>query len=160
MTSSPCPRCPLALYLTWNTYGSWPQGDPHGWIRRADPLRYDHDPAIVAHCRERQREPTVTFTAEERAVVADSIDRSCAQRGWPVHGRCVRTQHVHLVVSATMASQPLLIALKGEATRALRARWPTLDAQRLWARRGYVVALYTERALARVVAYVHADHHR
>ena len=160
MNTAPSLLPPLACFVTWNTYGSWPQGDPRGWIRRGDPNRYGHDSAILAHCRARQRDPTVTLTDEQRVVVEDSIVRSCARRSWPMHGCCVRTQHAHLVVSATMASQPLLIALKGEATRALRALWPEFDERRLWARRGYVVALHTTRAVEQAIAYVHADHHR
>ena len=90
----------LAYHITWTTYGTWLPGDERGWvesgaagIQAADPEREQAAALAMA-------EGAVTLNAEQRALVEKTIRDHCHIRGWPLHAVNVRTNHIHVVVTA------------------------------------------------------------
>ena len=88
-----------------------------------------------------------------------SVDGACERREWTIHARVVQTQHIHLVVVASMPVSQALRQLKGEVTRALREEHPELVGRPIWARHGNKWVLYSDDAVAGAVRYVLDDHH-
>jgi len=149
---------PLAYFLTWTTYGSWLPGDERGWVDGKGCMHVA-EPARLASARRCMKETAVRLDGPQRIAVEQAIANHCAVRGWHLHAVQCRTQHVHVVVTAVMASPgEVLRQLKAWSTRALghvvgggrvnpaRRRW--------WTERGSRRQVFGESDLASVVAYV------
>ncbi|MFB3891406.1 MAG: transposase [Phycisphaerae bacterium] len=96
--------------------------------------------------------PQVTLSASDRSLVDKCIRRTCEIRGWSIHALSVRTNHVHLVVTANMAPELVMGQLKSWATRWLaemhgkRPRW--------WTRHGSTRWINDSDSLGKAVDYV------
>ena len=149
-----------AYFLTWTTYGTWLPGDARGWVdrrRRHGEVVEAPDPEREATAREAMRGEPVKLDPELRALVREALLDSAGRRDWSVHALQVRSNHVHVVLSAgdTPPGRVLGI-LKAYASRALnRARpgaWP-----RWWTRQGSKRSLFTDEVVARAVRYVQSQ---
>jgi len=69
----------------------------------------------------------------------------------------VRTNHIHVVVSANKAPGAVLTALKANATRSMKdaGRWK--GSLSPWAHGGSKKYLWTEKQLTHAIAYVDGD---
>ena len=151
-------REPLAIFLTWRTYGTWLPGDERGWVdeRRhgyGEPMNAP-DARIEGAAAGLMRAPKRVLTTTLRDAVDTTIREACAFRGWPVLALAVQTNHVHLVVGTDEDPSRARNAIKSRTTLALRrsARVPA-DAV-LWARGGSGRVLWNEHALESAVRYV------
>ena len=90
---------PLGYFLTWTTYGTWLPGDERGWNKKGRGARAP-DRARKMRAQSRMNEPACVLTAEQRTAVRRAITEHCAIRGWHLHVQNVRTNHVHVVVTA------------------------------------------------------------
>ncbi len=75
-------------------------------------------------------------------------------RGCELYSINVRTNHAHIVVSASDKPEPLMNAFKGYATRRLRRCGLVNPAAKIWARHGSTRYLWTETHFAAAVEYV------
>ena len=150
---------PLARHFTWTTYGTWLPGDRRGWSARGDPHQ-PPDPALEARMRASLRWPPMYFSVPQRATVRDAIEKACQRRQWTLRAAEVRSAHVHAVVEADCDAVKVRSALRQEATRALRKRWPELAARALWTDGGWTTTLGAFSDVDRSVVYAHDDHHR
>ena len=148
---------PLAWYLTWTTYGTWLHGDPRGSYLGSRFLTADL--TLEVSMREEMTEDAVYLTDAQRALVDATLVSECAAQSWVLHARNVRTNHVHMVVSAPRDGEKVRSRLKAVASDALsnneglpmagkngRRRW--------WTEKGNVVAVETERSLGETATYV------
>jgi hypothetical protein len=149
-------KWPLAWYLTWTTYGTWLHGDARGshWNREGVPP----DPALEADMRARMTETAVLLTDDQRALVRSAIERVCAENGWPIHALHVRTNHVHIVLSAPAEAGALLRRVKAVASGALSdaAGLPMAGRngrRRWWTEKGNKVPVEDDRALEEICHY-------
>ena len=75
-------------------------------------------------------------------------------RKWTLRALNVRTNHVHVVVSANRQAKVVLDALKANATRRLKEenlwKYPFSP----WARKGSKRLLWNEQSVARAIKYV------
>jgi REP element-mobilizing transposase RayT len=153
---------PIGYFLTWATYGTWLPGDARGWVeyRRgwqlSDPVRELEAKAIMT-------EEACRLSQEQRDVVQRQIAETCQHRGWPLHVVNCRSNHVHVVVSASDTPPKKVRAdLKAWATRCLKQHARSLadasgyDASRenWWAERGSIRFLYDELSLDAAILYV------
>ncbi len=90
----------LAYHIVWTTYGTWLSGDARGWVKWGEPDIKPLDPDVERTNRARMVEEPVTLTPEQRALVEKTIADHCRIRGWGLHAVGVRTNHVHVVVTA------------------------------------------------------------
>lgn len=140
-------------FLTWTTYGSWLPGDARGW-RKVEGGEQRPQPLLEAWCRDRMRDPSVILNAEQR----ERVERVCIEhariRGWWLHAVSVRSNHVHVVVTADRPPRIVRDQFKANATRVLRAEPDALHAERVWTRGGDCRIIDGESSLDAVVRYV------
>ena len=100
------------------------------------------------------RGPAVELTEDQRRIVAATIQEVAAHRRWGIHTVNVRTNHVHVVVTAPgQLPEKVMNDFKAWATRRLREAGMA-GAGALWSRHGSTPHLYSEAALAEAVHYV------
>src|SRR5262247_2784418 len=88
---------PLAYYLTWTTYGTWLPGDDRGWVKRGKGFQFP-DPIAKLEAQARMTEDACRLDPEQRKMVELTIADHCRIRGWELHARNCRSNHVHVVV--------------------------------------------------------------
>ena len=152
---------PLGYLITFRTYGTWLHGDKRGSVDRHN-NRYgapliNPNPDWLAYNKSRLKHAPVKLNQQQRALIKDSIERTCDIRGWRLYKTNVRTNHVHVVVGAACGPSRVLNALKSHATRDLRERNQWLLSNSPWAERGSKRYLWTELHLQRAIDYVEFD---
>ena len=100
------------------------------------------------------KERPVILDARLREVARKAMLETAAYSGWFVHALEVRSNHVHVVVSAqdTLAGEVMRV-LKAYASRALNQFCPERRG-RWWTRQGSKRNLSTDEALVAAVRYV------
>jgi REP element-mobilizing transposase RayT len=101
----------------------------------------------------------VFLTESQRDTVDRALVCACAEQPWTLHERNVRTNHVHVVVSADRDGRFVRAHLKAIASAALSdaAGLPMADKngrRRWWTEKGNVEAVESERALTEICLYV------
>jgi REP element-mobilizing transposase RayT len=149
---------PLAYFISFRSYATWLHGDERGSIDRRH-NRYGA-PYIPSNDKWRRyneqqlKTRPLILEAQHRNSVEAAIRETCRIRNWWLGAINVRTNHVHIVVSANRKAGLVLNALKANATRQLRqdALWPYSFSP--WADKGSERRLWNERSLARAIDYV------
>jgi REP element-mobilizing transposase RayT len=109
---------PLAYFFTWTTYGTWLPGDGRGWVKQRQ--GYQLPDAKVEHeARRKLTEPSCTLNEQQRMLVEETIRRHCEIRGWRLWAVSCRTNHVHVVVAATVRPDDAINQFKAWCTRRL-----------------------------------------
>lgn len=115
---------PLAYFITFTTHGSWLHGDERGsvdpWHNQYESPTIDRNDAIQNSDRKRMRRDSVVLNAEMRRAVEVTIRNVCNFRDWTLYALNVRTNHVHVVVSAEQSPERVMNTLKSWSTRRLR----------------------------------------
>lgn len=152
------PDEPVAYLITFRTYGTWLHGDERGsfafrqnvygtsGLAPSEPLR-------ELSTRFMKGEPQ-SLDGNRRSVVAAAVESVCTHRGWELHAVAVRTEHVHVLVSALAKPEKVLADLKAWATRRVREAGLAFPGQKLWSYHGSTVYLWDEEQLARAWTYV------
>jgi hypothetical protein len=110
---------PLAYFLTWTTYGTWLPGDERGWVER--PGRFQPpNLRLQAVARALLLEEPCVLNLEQRHLVEATIAKHCGIRGWHLHAVNCRTQHVHVVVTASIHPKKVRDQFKAWCTRHLK----------------------------------------
>lgn len=121
---------PIAYFITWTTYGTWLSGDERGWVSEDEPGIQRPDPELEAQMRAAMTEPPVTLDLGQRALVDAVIRRHCEIRKWTLHAVNVRSNHVHVVVTAPgVVPETVSDQFKAWGTRRLNER---LERKRKW----------------------------
>lgn len=122
---------PYGFLITFRTYGSWLHGDQRGSIDRYHNKfggeRIQGNSSREAQQAAKLKSHPVKLNAKQRKCVEFAIRDVCAHRGWKIQAINIRTNHVHVVVSAGPACpENVLRDFKAYATRALRSEslWP------------------------------------
>ena len=108
-----------AYHLVWTTYGTWLPGDRRGWIKKNTLGVQQPDPERERQARERMAEPQIALSGQQRALVEQTIRDHCSIRGWVLHAVNVRSNHVHVVVSADRVADEVMNQLKAWCSRKL-----------------------------------------
>lgn len=158
-TSSPGAG-PLAYFITFHTYGTWLHGDDRGSMDR------EHNepgtPCLPPDEQRRRRAAAalrhapVILGSHARAVVERTILEVAEHRGWTVHALAVRSNHVHVLVSAPDRPEPVMNAFKSWSTRRLVEAGLLPPQAPAWVRHGSTVYLWKPlelRAACKYVAY-------
>jgi REP element-mobilizing transposase RayT len=151
-------NAPLAYFLTFTCYGTWLHGDERGSIDREhnEPLTpvLPADPRRHAGEREELAAPPYVLDAERRQVTLGAVCEIAGRKGWVLHAAHVRTNHVHLVVTAEGPPERILNDAKTAASRRLNKAFPAERDRPRWTRHGSTRYVWTEEALAEKVRYV------
>jgi len=109
----------IAYHLTWTTYGTWLPGDARGWVKWGEVGVKPADPERERDARERMVESAVAFTEDQRTVVEQTIRDHCQIRGWLLHAVNVRSNHIHVVVTADRDPADVMNQFKAWCSRKL-----------------------------------------
>ena len=152
---------PLAYHLTWTTYGTWLPGDERGWVASGKDGIQMPDPQRELEARRSLVESPVVLTDGQRQVVEQTVRDHCQIRGWMLHALNVRSNHVHVVVTADRRPEEVLNQFKAWCSRKLsddagltatvakkagRRRW--------WTEHGSTKWIFDEKYLEEAVQYV------
>ena len=155
----PAIHCDAAAYLiTFTTYGTWLHGDKRGAVDRdhnvygAPFLSPDASRKSVA--AKRMSRDSVVLNAERRRVVHRTVEQVSEYRGWTLHALNVRSNHVHVVVSAPEPPERVMNALKSWATRRLVDSGLVKRGTAVWTRHGSTRYLWKPRDLLSACEYV------
>ncbi|WP_146446080.1 transposase [Botrimarina colliarenosi] len=139
--------------ITWTTYGTWLPGDVRGWRERSQGVQPAR-PQLESWCRDRLAHDAVVLRTGDRDTVEDACREHCRFRGWELLAVNARSNHVHVVIAASVSPQTVRDQLKANCTRRLRTQTEPLVVERTWSRGGDCQVLPNEEALADAVAYV------
>ncbi len=104
-------------------------------------------------CSQLQHSP-VHLDASARSIVEISVRNVREYRNWHLHALAVRTNHVHVVVSASLPPEKVMHSIKAYATREMRIQRQCNVEDKLWTRHGSTRYLWTPEALRGAVFYV------
>ncbi len=149
---------PVAYLITFHTYATWLHGTDRGSVDREhntpgtpflepDPRREDTEAQRLKH-------PPITLDDEQRAVVEAAINEVAGHRGWTIHALNVRTNHVHVVVSADVPPERVMADFKAYATRRMVERGVLAESTKPWSRHGSTRYLWNEQAATAAGQYV------
>ena len=149
---------PLGYLITFRTHGTWLHGDKRGSVDRFH-NRYgtpDIPPDERWHSYNERvmKLAPVKVNRIRRSAINDGIKETCELRKWKLHAANIRTNHVHVVISAWCDPESVLRALKANATRKMREAGCWTSAQTPWAQKGSKRWLWTYEQLQRAITYV------
>ncbi len=149
---------PVAYFITFRTYGSWLHGDPRGSMDRehnvvGTPL-LDPDRKRSDREQSRLRYPPVRFDSRHRVIVEETIKAVSKRRDWTIHALDVRSNHVHVVISAPEMPERVMNALKSWCTRGLVEAGLQPRGAKAWSRHGSTRYLWRPHQVETACRYV------
>ncbi len=144
---------PLAYLITWTTHGTWLPGDERGWVQWGAAGVKAGDAERKEAARGRMDGPPVVLDAEQRAVVESTIRAHCDVRGWTLLAVNVRSNHVHVVVTADAEPAKVMDQFKAWCSRRLNER-AAAPPERWWTRHGSTKWINDEAYLRNAIRYV------
>lgn len=149
---------PAAYFLTFRCYGTWLHGDPRGSIDRAhnapDTPLQDPNARREKHERALLRNPPVILRHAEREMIAGANREHCEHRYWHLWTLNVRSNHVHVVVSAPATPENVMTSLKSWSTRKLVEAGMVVRGAKVWSRHGSTKYLWEDEAIGEAWEYV------
>ncbi|MFY9255217.1 MAG: transposase [Fuerstiella sp.] len=144
---------PLAYFITCTVYGTFLQGDARWWRSRNKGARTPQ-PLLEQWHRDRLEHKVVLLDDEQRTAVETEIKRLCEFRGWQLWKANARSNHVHVVVTASgCEGAKVRDQIKANCTRIIRVRWPLFADRPVWTVGGDWQCVNTEDDLDQVVLY-------
>ena len=150
---------PLAYFITWTAYGSWLPGEDKGWCKRGSRVIEPPDAQLRKAARQAMTDAPIIFTQAQRTLIESVIVKHCQIRNWTLHACNVRTNHIHLVVSAAMDGKEVRAQLKAWCSRRLSEQAGLArnraDGQSRWfSERGDIEWIDKEEHLEAAIRYV------
>jgi len=148
---------PLGFLITFRCYGTWLHGDQRGSMSRdhntpGEPL-LEPSPGLERYRTRQLQHAAVTLDEQRRAVVDRTIREVCEHRGWDLHACNVRSNHVHVVVTAACPPEKAMNAFKSWSTRRLREAHLLGPHTKPWSRHGSTRYLWNQDALEAACVY-------
>jgi REP element-mobilizing transposase RayT len=149
---------PLAYFITFTCYGTWLHGDERGSVD--DEHNAPGTPVLPPDPPRRAREaddlagPPYHLDAHRRQVALQALCEIVRRKGWLLHAAHVRSNHVHIVVTAPGPPERVMNDFKTAASRRLNKAFPEERNRTRWTRHGSTRYLWSEAAVAEKVEYV------
>lgn len=89
----------IAYMLTWNTYGTWLQGDDRGYVK--DGRACGPNAGLYHANRITLKQPPVHLSQRQRQLVKLQIIKEANRIGQRIYALTVQTKHLHLVAEKT-----------------------------------------------------------
>lgn len=113
-----------SYFITWTTRGTRLHGDSRGTVddRHATP----HTPVLGPNSNRQNYErrllkhPPLILTTSQRQLLDQTIREHCTFRGWILHALNVRTNHIHIVLTASDPPEAVMQKLKIRCTLILK----------------------------------------
>lgn len=151
---------PLAYLITIRTYGTWLHGDERLSVDRRAGINVFGTPKVeadrellIASAANMTARPFV-FNDRQRVVVDCEMRSLCKYRKYGLYALDVRTNHAHIVLSASAKPEGIADDLKRYSTKRLRREGLVGDDERIWARGRSRRYLWKHDDVDRAVNYV------
>lgn len=150
---------PIAFFITFRTYGTWLHGDQRGSVNRHRNLygtsKIRPEPKWLEINSNRLSAKPVILNARQRACVKKAITETCRIRSWNILALNIRTNHIHIVVTA-LGKPPgtVLNAFKANSTRLMRERKAWTEKRSPWSDKGSTRYLWNEKSVILARNYV------
>lgn len=145
---------PLAYFITWTVYGTFLPGDPRWWRHKKQgssaPAR-----GLEQWSKKRLLHPIKLLSPDDRVVCESAIDEICVFRKWKLWARSARTNHVHILVTAS-AKKPKLVRdqIKAKCTLEIRNANSGFADRPIWTTGGDIEFIDTEDAIPECEIYI------
>jgi REP element-mobilizing transposase RayT len=149
---------PSAYFITFTCYGAWLHGEKSTSVDR-----FHNQPGTDFLTKNTKRAGFVKTSMNEKPYLLDEVRRHlvlkaiknvCAYQQWTLLAVHVRTNHVHVVVHATVEAGKIMNALKAYASRALNDANLDKDRRQRWTRHGSTRYLWKEEEIEATIQYV------
>jgi REP element-mobilizing transposase RayT len=150
---------PLAYLITFTCYGAWLHGDDRGSADR-DGHNLPGEPYLPPNPdrarfeRDELAQPPYALDEPRRAVVLATIREVCRHHGWALLAAHVRSNHLHVVVTADAPPERVMNDLKAYSSRRLSEAGYESAQRRRWTRHGSTRYLWTEDHVQAAIRYV------
>lgn len=149
----------LAYFITFTTYGTWLPGSAKG-LGSVDEEHNVYGTPFVAPdaareqaARDAMEQPPYEMSAAEREIVCKALVGLASERGWRLWAVHVRSNHVHVVVSAEREPGRIMSDLKSRASRELNSAGFDDAERRRWTRHGSTRHLFREDEVEAKIHY-------
>jgi hypothetical protein len=109
---------PIAYHITWRTYGTRLPGDEKGWVKHKILGIKEGNRPLEEHAESLTKQEVI-LSETQRTIVEQTIRDHCRIRAWTLHAVNVRSNHVHVVVSATIHPDQVMQQFKAWCSRRL-----------------------------------------
>jgi len=139
---------PLAYFITFSTYGTWLHGQAKGSVDRTHNV--PGTPFVVGNTEELESErlkmnqPEYVLDQPRREVVCSTILEVGRHRGWKIWTIHVRSNHVHVVVTADAKPEKVSADFKAWSSRRLREAFDEDPKRDRWTQHGSMLYLWKE----------------
>lgn len=150
---------PLAYFITFTTYGTWLHGRDAGSVDCAHNTPgtpfLPGNPNREAARRGAMRQAPYELDESRRTVVLRTIQEVASYRRWKLWAVHVRSNHVHVVVTAPAANpEKVMSDFKAWASRRLREALAEPADRNRWTEHGSTRWVNTEETLEAAIKYV------
>ncbi len=149
---------PLAYFITFTCYGTWLHGDERGSVDREHNAPgtsvLEPDARRQVHQQEELRDESYLLDQTRRQATLLTIQEIAARKKWLLHAVHVRTNHVHVVVTADGPPERVMNDIKTAASRRLNKLFPSERDRIRWTLHGSTRYLWTDEAVSQKVNYV------
>jgi len=144
---------PLAYFITFTVYGTFLQGDTRLWRSRLKGSQ-TYQPLLEEWHRDRLKHDVILLSQQQRSAVENEIARLCHYRKWTLWKANARSNHVHVIVSASeFTGARVRDQMKANCTRVLRQGWPVFMNRSVWTVGGDWQCVNSEEELEQVILY-------
>jgi REP element-mobilizing transposase RayT len=151
-------RIPQAYLITFRCYGTWLHGDQRGSVDQLHNVYrtpfLQPDDQREEEERQRLKQDPVKLDEARRIAVDVAVREVCIHRGWTLRAINVRTNHIHVVVSAPCKPEKVLSDFKAYATRRMREAGVWNSTLSPWAEKGSRRYLWKPQQVERACDYV------
>jgi len=152
---------PLAYFITFTTYGTWLHGRDPGSVDREHnmPGTPFLPPDPKSECNERSTMRQTPYFLDEgrRRAVLRTIREVAAHRNWKLWAAHVRSNHVHVIITANCKPEKVMADLKAWASRRLREAFAESSDRDRWTQHGSTRYVNDEASFHEAVHYVLED---
>ncbi|MFL5339324.1 MAG: transposase [Gemmataceae bacterium] len=149
---------PLAFFITSTTYGTWLHGRAPGSVDRAHnipgTLFLPPDEDVEREMRAAMRQEPYVLDTVRRSIVLRTIKEVAAHRKWRLWAVHVRSNHVHMVITADCRPEKVMADLKAWCSRRLREACNESPDRERWTQHGSTRYLNDEESFGAAVKYV------
>ena len=144
--------------ITFTCYGTWLHGDSRGSVDRKHNVPgtpfVPANPERVQSVREEMAQKSVLLNEEHRQVVDQAIRGVCDYKKWNLLAINVRSNHVHIVVTADDKPESVMNYFKRYASKRLHEQHLFSKETTLWTRHGSTRYLNDQRSIDAAIRYV------
>jgi len=152
---------PLAYFITFTTYGTWLHGRAQGSVDREHNLPgtpyWPANANLERKMGTAMRQEPYVLDEQRRKIVSRTIQEVATHRRWRLWAIHVRSNHVHVVITAECRPEKVMVDIKAWCSRRLREAGNESADRDRWTQHGSTRYLNDENAFNGAVKYVIDD---